>query len=159
MDTINLSNFCYDILSQNRHVFDDLKQYDIDHSQNTNEINKFVSNQTCCKNYYGLIANMLNSVEYVSCDTFIYIINNNIQELTKLIHNGYIPILLTTKDLILKSNFFYSMYLLNKLQNSGIKIFNIYETMNDILNLDGKITINITDNNGNILDTSGNVKC
>ena len=133
MENINISNFCYEIIKQNNSIFNDLKQYDIDHTQNIQNIETFVTSQKCCKEYYNFIKIMLKSVKYISGDEFIRILDANITEIIKLIKDGYIPILIATSESISKSNIFYSLYFLNKMNEKGFKIEHIYDKIKNIL--------------------------
>ena len=133
MVNLNISNFCYEIIKQNNSIFNNLKKYDIDHTQNIKNIETLVTSQKCCKEYYNFLKIMLESVKYISCDEFIRILDANITEIIKLITDGYIPILIATSDSISKSNIFYSLYFLNKMNEKGIKIEHIYEKIKNIL--------------------------
>ena len=129
---INLSSFCYDFISQNHAIINDLKQYDIDYSQNIQAIRDFVESQQCCKKYFQFIERMLNTTKYVSCDEFIRILSSNIIEIVNLAQTNEL-ILIITNESILKSNIFYSLYTLNKLLEKDVKINHIYEKLEDII--------------------------
>lgn len=135
---INLSDFCYDFISQNHAIINDLKQYDIDYSQNLQAIRDFVQSQQCCKKYFQFIERMLNTTKYVSCDEFIRILSSNIIEIVNLAQNNEL-ILIITGQSIVKSNIFYSLYTINKLLEKDVKINHIYEKLEDIVEEQGNI--------------------
>ena len=106
----NLYQTCYNFIDQNLEKFNDLSQYDIDHSQNMENIRTFIDSQTCCPGYFNFIKSMLEAVQYVSCDTFIRILNLNMDEIVRLVGTeSYEPVLITTDDSLQKSNIFYSL--------------------------------------------------
>lgn len=123
----NLHQTCYNLIDQNLEKFNNLIQYDINHSQNIDNIRTFVESQTCCRGYFNFIKSMLEAVQYVSCDTFIRILNLNMDEIVKLVKTqNYEPVLITTDDSLQKSNIFYSLYMLKHLRDKGVIINYIY---------------------------------
>ncbi len=133
MSIKSIKDLCYQLVEENKDLFN-LKQFDVDNSQNLELINEFVTAQTCCKKYFSLVKEMLELVRYISCDEFLEIFNNNLNQLIDLINSGYQPVIITTRDSISKSNIYYCLYLLYMLQQKGITINHFYETTNDILN-------------------------
>ncbi len=147
----NLQQTCYNLIDQNLEKFNDLRQYDIDHSQNINNIISYVDSQTCCRGYFDFVKSMLEAVQYVSCDTFIQILDLNMNEIVKLVNTeSYEPVLITTDDGLQKSNIFYSLYMLKHLRDKGIVINHIYSSI--------KSTSDPPDLSKNLLDKNGNIK-
>ena len=132
--TTNIVSTCYAILDKNLAIFNDLVQYDVDHSQNITEITSFVNSQTCCQKYYCIIKTLLDATQYISNSTFITILNHNFDEIVDLVTNqNYEPILITTQESLTKSNIFYSLYTLQKLRERGIILTHVYSKIIDIL--------------------------
>jgi hypothetical protein len=129
----NLNEICYKMIEENKELYGDLKQYDIDHSEQFEITEKFLSNQTCCNRYYNFLKEIFKNTKYISCDEIIDILDKNVDELISYISSGYIPILITTVDSITKSNIFFSLYLLIKLESKGYKIDKIYDSFKTIL--------------------------
>jgi hypothetical protein len=128
---MNISDFCYKFIEENKD-FLDLKKYDMDYSQKLSDIDNFIKQQKCCKEYFNFVSSILKASIYVSCDDFINILNFNMEELI----NKYLDheiILIMTQSSIAKSNIFYSLYFLYNLNKKNIKIKYIYETMEEIL--------------------------
>ncbi len=94
---------------------------------------------------------MLEAVQYVSCDTFIRILNLNMDEIVRLVGTeSYEPVLITTDDSLQKSNIFYSLYMLKHLRDRGIIINHIYPFI--------KSVSEPPDESKNLLNDRGDIK-
>ena len=135
MPVENIANICYKLIKENNNLFLNLKDYDKDYSQNKEKIKKFVESRVCCNKYYNFIKLMLETTQYISCDEFISIIDHNLRGIKDIIRNNkYYPILITTKSEFTKSNIFYALYFLARLNNKyDITINHIYTNLKDIL--------------------------
>jgi hypothetical protein len=130
-NTQSLSSYLYHLLDVNRDLIKIEPQTVLDISMNNNfnpiNFDKYILNNPCMTKYINFLKQIYPVENYICKNDIINIIDKNIDEIVSLINNQhYIPILIINDNLPSKSNFFYTLYLLKKLQEKHININNAY---------------------------------
>lgn len=137
IETINISDICYEFIEENKELFD-LKQYDVDHSLNFELLEKYVNEQTCSKEFFELVKYIYNQSTYITCDAFIEKYTNNVNELNTTYGDKEIIVIFPYLGSY-KSNFFLTLYFLdlyNKVLSKKIKyVFPFVNKLDNIINV------------------------
>ena len=158
-----LSSYLYHLLDVNRDLIKIEPQTVLDISMNNNfnpiNFDKYILNNPCMTKYINFLKQIYPVENYICKTDIINIIDKNIDEIVSLINNQhYIPILIINDNLPSKSNFFYTLYLLKKLQEKHIN--NAYFELDHFFNaheqhdVDNKYLLLINDDiiyNSNII--------
>jgi hypothetical protein len=121
-----LSNYLYTLVEKNIEKMD-LIQYDQDHSMNFEMFDEFTCHNQVIKNKLQILKDFYSSTMYITCDKFIKILNQNIDEIVTDYSDYHHILVLPKRCRIYKSNFYFILYFLHMYQiKTGKKIEYIF---------------------------------
>lgn len=105
------SNNCYDFIDTNKELFDNLKEYNMDHEFNRDLFINYIDSQKCSPKYFNLIKYLYENHTYISYDMALKQFTDNISELEEKYNEKELIVVFIQKESH-KSNYYFTLYFL-----------------------------------------------